>query len=135
MTIQRLFSGTWKIHMAGGAQGEDGVGFIFKGTYDSLTEYAVRDGIPDAVRYSNGMWAYSSDTASTGNAPPESTSTPSNDYWTLIIADGTAATVSAGTVTTGAAGTSASVENAGTENARVLNFTIPKGEHWQRCLQ
>lgn len=122
------FTGTWKIHMAGGAQGEDGVGFIFKGTYDSLTEYAVRDGIPDAVRYSNGMWAYSSDTASTGNAPPESTSTPSNDYWTLIIADGTAATVSAGTVTTGAAGTSASVENAGTENARVLNFTIPKGD-------
>jgi hypothetical protein len=122
-------SGTWKIHMAGGTRGDKGIGYQYKGNYDSSTEYQIdASGTADVVRYGKGLWAYASNIAGSGNAPPASTSTESNDYWHLLLADGAAATVAIGTVTTGAAGSSASISNSGDTNAAVLNFTIPKGD-------
>ena len=115
--------------MAGGTRGNDGIGYHYKGNYDSSTEYQIdASGTADVVRYGKGLWAYSNNTSGSGNAPPASTSTESNDYWHLLLADGAAATVAVGTVTTGAAGSSVSISNSGDSNAAVLNFTIPKGD-------
>ena len=62
------------------------------------------------------------------NEQPSSGDSPPNAFWTVLAAQGEAATVTVGTVTTGAGGSSAAVTNSGTTGAAVLDFTIPAGE-------
>ena len=69
----------WSLYVA---DGSDGTGMNFTGYYQASQNYAVNDG----VRYGNAQWICTQ--ATIGNAPPVSSSTGSNSYWSLWISDG-----------------------------------------------
>lgn len=69
-------------------RGADGTGLTVRGAYDSASTYQKTEAATDAVQYNGSLWGYINDTAGSGNAPPETSATTSNDYWTLIVAKG-----------------------------------------------
>lgn len=69
-----------------GQDGADGTGLTIKGDYDSSETYEKTESASDAVQYNGSLWAYISDTPSSGNPPPSSGT--SNTYWTLIVSKG-----------------------------------------------
>lgn len=69
-------------------RGSDGTGLTVRGAYDSASTYQKTDTATDAVQYNGSLWGYINATAGSGNAPPESAATVSNDYWTLLVAKG-----------------------------------------------
>ena len=44
------------------------------------------------MQYNGSLWGYINATAGSGNPPPETSATASNDYWTLLVAKGEAGT-------------------------------------------
>ena len=69
-------------------RGADGTGLTVRGAYDPASTYQKTDTAMDAVQYNGSLWGYINATAGSGNAPPESAATVSNDYWTLLVAKG-----------------------------------------------
>ena len=69
-------------------RGADGTGLNVRGTYDSASTYQKTETATDAVQYNGSLWGYINDTAGSGHAPPETSETTSNDYWTLLVAKG-----------------------------------------------
>lgn len=69
-------------------RGADGTGLNVRGAYDSASTYQKTETATDAVQYNGSLWGYINDTAGSGNAPPETSATTSNDYWTLLVAKG-----------------------------------------------
>ena len=59
-----------------------------RGAYDPASTYQKTDTAMDAVQYNGSLWGYINAAAGSGNAPPESTATVSNNYWTLLVAKG-----------------------------------------------
>ncbi len=116
---------------ATGAQGDPGL--LWRGTYNSGTNYAARD----AVAYSGASYV-SLVAGNAGNTPGAAGTT----QWALLAAAGAqgtqgtagtngaagaAATVAVDSVITGAPGTAAAVQNVGTSTAARFSFTIPQG--------
>jgi len=114
---------------AAGATGVAGpagaVGMVFRGGWNSATNYQTND----AVVY--GGTTYLAQMSNSASQPDVVTSA-----WSVLAQAGVAGptgpagaggTVQIGTVTTGAAGSAATVTNSGTSSAAVLNFTIPQG--------
>ncbi len=69
-------------------RGSDGTGLNVRGAYDSASTYQKTESAMDAVQYNGSLWGYINATAGSGNAPPETSATASNDYWTLLVAKG-----------------------------------------------
>lgn len=69
-------------------RGSDGTGFTVRGAYEPASTYQKTDTAMDAVQYKGSLWGYINAEAGSGNAPPESAATVSNDYWTLLVAKG-----------------------------------------------
>ena len=69
-------------------RGADGTGLTVRGAYDAASTYQKTDTATDAVQYNGSLWGYINATAGSGNAPPASAATVSNDYWTLLVAKG-----------------------------------------------
>lgn len=59
-----------------------------RGAYDPASTYQKTDTATDAVQYNGSLWGYINATAGSGNPPPETSATASNDYWTLLVAKG-----------------------------------------------
>ncbi len=66
----------------------NGMGLSVKGTYNSATTYKKTSIEMDAVEYNGSLWGYINSTASSNHAPPENSSTTSNDYWMLLVSKG-----------------------------------------------
>jgi hypothetical protein len=111
---------------ATGATGAPGaIGLNFRGTWNTVTHYAVND----AVTFAGSTYL-----SQTQNTNLEPDMFPSD--WTVIAEAGalgltgpagTAATLTIGSVMTLPAGASATVTNSGTSQAAVLNFGLPQG--------
>ena len=69
-------------------RGSDGTGLTVRGAYDPASTYQKTDTAMDAVQYNGSLWGYINETAGSGHAPPETSATTSNDYWTLLVAKG-----------------------------------------------
>ena len=69
-------------------RGADGTGLNVRGAYDSASTYQKTETATDAVQYNGSLWGYINATAGSGNPPPETSATASNDYWTLLVAKG-----------------------------------------------
>ena len=69
-------------------RGADGTGLNVRGAYDSASTYQKTETATDAVQYNGSLWGYINDTAGSGHAPPETSATTSNDYWTLLVGKG-----------------------------------------------
>lgn len=69
-------------------RGSDGTGLTVRGAYDAASTYQKTGTATDAVQYNGSLWGYINATAGSGNVPPESAATVSNDYWTLLVAKG-----------------------------------------------
>lgn len=69
-------------------RGADGTGLTVRGAYDSASTYQKTETATDAVQYNGSLWGYINATAGSGHAPPETSATTSNDYWTLLVAKG-----------------------------------------------
>ena len=85
------FSGAWTVYYASGRDGLDGIdgtGLDIRNQYDSNTVYSKTETSMDAVQYNGSLWGYINATAGSGNPPPETSATASNDYWTLLVAKG-----------------------------------------------
>ena len=117
---------------ATGATGDPGLNW--RGTYNSQTNYAVRDGV-----FYNGSSYVSLQAGNVGNTPGSAGVT----QWSLLAqagangaegapgtagSNGAAATIVINNVTTGAPGSGVTVTNSGTSSAAQLNFTIPRGD-------
>ena len=96
-------------------------GFGTPAPWDSATAYVAFDVVSFEGTSYVCIEANTNETPSSGDSPP-------NAFWTVLAAQGEAATVEVGTVTTGAGGSDAAVTNSGTTGAAVLDFTIPAGE-------
>lgn len=111
---------------ATGAVGAAGrAGMIYRGGWNSATNYQVDDGV---LFQGTTYLAQMSNSASQPDVSPSA--------WSVLAQQGSAGptgpggvagTVQIGTVTTGAAGSTATVTNTGSANAAVLNFSIPQG--------
>lgn len=69
-------------------RGADGTGLNVRGAYDPASTYQKTESATDAVQYNGSLWGYINETAGSGNAPPETSETTSNDYWTLLVGKG-----------------------------------------------
>ena len=69
-------------------RGNDGTGLTVRGEYEPLSTYQKTESATDAVQYNGSLWGYINATAGSGNAPPETSATTSNDYWTLLVGKG-----------------------------------------------
>lgn len=96
-------------------------GFGTPAPWDSATAYVAFDVVSFEGASYVCIEANTNEQPSNGDSPP-------NAFWTVLAAQGEAATITVGTVTTGAGGSSAAVTNSGTTGAAVLDFTIPAGE-------
>lgn len=91
-------------------RGADGTGLTVRGAYDAASTYQKTDTATDAVQYNGSLWGYINATAGSGNAPPESAATVSNDYWTLLVAKGETGSDGRGIVSVEKTGTSGKVD-------------------------
>ena len=91
-------------------RGADGTGLTVRGAYDAASTYQKTDTATDAVQYNGSLWGYINATAGSGNAPPESAATVSNDYWTLLVAKGETGADGRGIVSVEKTGTSGKVD-------------------------
>lgn len=91
-------------------RGADGTGLTVRGAYDPASTYQKTDTAMDAVQYNGSLWGYINATAGSGNAPPESAATVSNDYWTLLVAKGETGSDGRGIVSVEKTGTSGKVD-------------------------
>ena len=91
-------------------RGSDGTGLTVRGAYDAASTYQKTDTATDAVQYNGSLWGYINATAGSGNAPPESAATVSNDYWTLLVAKGETGSDGRGIVSVVKTGTSGKVD-------------------------
>ena len=91
-------------------RGADGTGLTVRGAYDAASTYQKTDTATDAVQYNGSLWGYINATAGSGNAPPESAATVSNDYWTLLVAKGETGSDGRGIVSVVKTGTSGKVD-------------------------
>ena len=91
-------------------RGADGTGLTVRGAYDAASTYQKTDTAMDAVQYNGSLWGYINATAGSGNAPPESAATVSNDYWTLLVAKGETGLDGRGIVSVEKTGTSGKVD-------------------------
>lgn len=88
----------------------DGTGLKVRGAYDAASTYQKTDTATDAVQYNGSLWGYINATAGSGNAPPESAATVSNDYWTLLVAKGETGSDGRGIASIEKTGTSGNVD-------------------------
>lgn len=91
-------------------RGSDGTGLTVRGAYDSASTYQKTDTATDAVQYNGSLWGYINAAAGSGNAPPASAATVSNDYWTLLVAKGETGSDGRGIVSVEKTGTSGNVD-------------------------
>lgn len=91
-------------------RGADGTGLTVRGAYDAASTYQKTDTATDAVQYNGSLWGYINATAGSGNVPPESAATVSNDYWTLLVAKGETGSDGRGIVSVEKTGTSGKVD-------------------------
>ena len=91
-------------------RGSDGTGLTVRGAYDPASTYQKTDTATDAVQYNGSLWGYINAAAGSGNAPPESAATVSNDYWTLLVAKGESGADGRGIVSVEKTGTSGKVD-------------------------
>lgn len=91
-------------------RGSDGTGLTVRGAYDAASTYQKTDTATDAVQYNGSLWGYINAAAGSGNAPPESAATVSNDYWTLLVAKGETGSDGRGIVSVEKTGTSGNVD-------------------------
>ena len=91
-------------------RGSDGTGLTVRGAYDAASTYQKTDTATDAVQYNGSLWGYINAAAGSGNAPPESAATVSNDYWTLLVAKGETGSDGRGIVSVEKTGTSGKVD-------------------------
>lgn len=91
-------------------RGADGTGLTVRGAYDPASTYQKTGTATDAVQYNGSLWGYINATAGSGNAPPESAATVSNDYWTLLVAKGETGSDGRGIVSVEKTGTSGNVD-------------------------
>ena len=77
-----------KIYINGAWVDLGGAGLTVRGTYDAASTYQKTGTTMDVVQYNGSLWGYINAVASSGNTPPESAQTVSNDYWTLLVAKG-----------------------------------------------
>lgn len=91
-------------------RGSDGTGLTVRGAYDAASTYQKTDTAMDAVQYNGSLWGYINAAAGSGNAPPESAATVSNDYWTLLVAKGETGSDGRGIVSVVKTGTSGKVD-------------------------
>ena len=91
-------------------RGADGTGLTVRGAYDPASTYQKTITAMDAVQYNGSLWGYINATAGSGNAPPESAATVSNDYWTLLVAKGENGADGRGIVAVEKTGTSGKVD-------------------------
>lgn len=91
-------------------RGADGTGLTVRGAYDPASTYQKTDTAMDAVQYNGSLWGYINAAAGSGNAPPESAATVSNDYWTLLVAKGETGSDGRGIVSVEKTGTSGNVD-------------------------
>ena len=91
-------------------RGSDGTGLTVRGAYDAASTYQKTDTATDAVQYNGSLWGYINATAGSGNAPPESAATVSNDYWTLLVAKGETGSDGRGIASIEKTGTSGNVD-------------------------
>lgn len=77
-----------KIYINGAWVDLGGDGLTVRGTYDAASTYQKTGTTMDVVQYNGSLWGYINAVASSGNTPPESSQTVSNDYWTLLVAKG-----------------------------------------------
>ena len=90
-------------------RGADGTGLTVRGAYDAASTYQKTDTM-DAVQYNGSLWGYINAAAGSGNAPPESAATVSNDYWTLLVAKGETGSDGRGIASIEKTGTSGKVD-------------------------
>lgn len=91
-------------------RGADGTGLTVRGAYDPASTYQKTGTATDAVQYNGSLWGYINAAAGSGNAPPESAATVSNDYWTLLVAKGETGSDGRGIVSVEKNGTSGKVD-------------------------
>ena len=91
-------------------RGSDGTGLTVRGAYDAASTYQKTDTATDAVQYNGSLWGYINTAAGSGNAPPESAATVSNDYWTLLVAKGETGSDGRGIASIEKTGTSGKVD-------------------------
>lgn len=91
-------------------RGADGTGLTVRGAYDAASTYQKTDTATDAVQYNGSLWGYINTAAGSGNAPPESAATVSNDYWTLLVAKGETGSDGRGIASIEKTGTSGKVD-------------------------
>lgn len=91
-------------------RGSDGTGLTVRGAYDAASTYQKTDTATDAVQYNGSLWGYINAAAGSGNAPPASAATVSNDYWTLLVAKGETGSDGRGIVSVEKTGTSGNVD-------------------------
>lgn len=91
-------------------RGADGTGLTVRGAYDPASTYQKTGTATDAVQYNGSLWGYINATAGSGNVPPESAATVSNDYWTLLVAKGETGLDGRGIVSVEKTGTSGKVD-------------------------
>lgn len=91
-------------------RGSDGTGLTVRGAYDAASTYQKTDTATDAVQYNGSLWGYINATAGSGNVPPESAATVSNDYWTLLVAKGETGSDGRGIASIEKTGTSGNVD-------------------------
>lgn len=91
-------------------RGSDGTGLTVRGAYDPASTYQKTDTATDAVQYNGSLWGYINTAAGSGNAPPESAATVSNDYWTLLVAKGETGSDGRGIASIEKTGTSGKVD-------------------------
>ena len=91
-------------------RGADGTGLTVRGAYDPASTYQKTDTAMDAVQYNGSLWGYINAAAGSGNAPPASAATVSNDYWTLLVANGESGADGRGIVSVEKTGTSGKVD-------------------------
>ena len=91
-------------------RGADGTGLTVRGAYDAASTYQKTDTATDAVQYNGSLWGYINATAGSGNAPPASAATVSNDYWTLLVAKGETGSDGRGIASIEKTGTSGKVD-------------------------
>lgn len=110
-------------------RGADGTGLTVRGAYDAASTYQKTDTAMDAVQYNGSLWGYINATAGSGNAPPESAATVSNDYWTLLIAKGETGSDGRGIVSVEKTGTSGNVDTYTITytNETTSTFTVTNG--------
>lgn len=110
-------------------RGADGTGLTVRGAYDPASTYQKTDTATDAVQYNGSLWGYINAAAGSGNAPPESAATVSNDYWTLLVAKGETGSDGRGIVSVEKTGTSGNVDTYTITytNETTSTFTVTNG--------